>query len=68
MTHREAELLYSYLYNRQSFLESELVSFQQKIRLRKVDTVDCLELIILIERSLAFREFSCDVKNLLKVR
>lgn len=67
MTEHEIHILYCYLIHRQGVLEDELTEIQSHIRYRRVDSCDCLELAIAIERLQAFREFSADVVALLKL-
>lgn len=67
MTEHETQLLYCYLIHRQGALEDELQEIQSHIRYRRVDSCDCLELAVAIERLQAFREFSADVVALLKL-
>lgn len=67
MTEHEIHILYCYLIHRQGVLEDELAEIQSHIRYRRVDSCDCLELAIAIERLQAFREFSADVVALLKL-
>lgn len=67
MTEHEIHLLYCYLIHRGQQLEEELSEIQSHIRYRRVDSCDCLELAIAIERLQAFREFSANVVALLKL-
>lgn len=67
MNIKEKQLLLQYFIHRSELLEDELQEIQSHIRYRRVDSCDCLELAIAIERLQAFREFSADVVALLKL-
>ena len=64
----ETELLYSYLIAEERRLSMDVTELTQSLRYRKIDTVDCIELMLAQERFDAFRHFSKDIRNLLKVR
>lgn len=65
-SHRE--ILSLYFLRRICQLEDNVVEYRNRIRYRKYDTVDLLELIIAEERLQAFREFRSDVMNILNLK
>lgn len=56
-TIKEKELFLTFEYNHREYLEQNVKQIQQNIRYRKIDTVDCIELICAIERLNAFNEY-----------
>ena len=60
-------LFMSYILNQLTYLENEVQELTSRIRYRKIDAVDCLELIIAVERLNSFREFSKSAIELLKL-
>ena len=67
MTFKEKELLLSYFIHRGEYLEQEFQQLRANIRFRHIDSADCIECSIALERMAAFREFSHDVMQLLKL-
>lgn len=67
MTEHEKTLLFMYLIHRGDLLEDEFRELQTTIRYRRIDSCDCIELSIALERLAAFREFSRDITALLKL-
>lgn len=65
MTEKEKTLLQSWLLSEDIRLEEELQQLQARIRYRKIDVVDCIELALLIERYQDFKEFAKTVDRLL---
>ena len=62
------DVLSLYFLRRICQLEDNVVEYRNRIRYRKYDTVDLLELIIAEERLQAFREFRSDVVNILNLK
>lgn len=62
------DILSLYFLRRICQLEDNVVEYRNRIRYRKYDTVDLLELIIAEERLQAFREFRSDVVNILNLK
>lgn len=60
-------LFMSYILNQLTRLEQEVQEQTARIRYRKIDTVDCLELVIAIERLNSFKEFANNAVSLLKL-
>lgn len=56
-TIKEKELFLAFEYNHRELLRENIRILQQNIRYRNVDSVDCIELIIAIERLNAFEEY-----------
>ena len=50
MKNKEVELLWRYILNNLTAMEQEVQQLQQNLRYRKIDTVDCHELALAIER------------------
>lgn len=67
MRKTELSLLYSYICNQQSRYEQEIQQLQTNLRYRKIDTVDCFELMCCIERYNTFMHISRDVLQLLNI-
>ena len=61
-TLKEKELFLEFEYNHRQFLEDNVRQLQQNLRYRKIDSIDCIELIIAIERLNAFNEY-CQVMH-----
>ena len=56
-TIKEKEMFLAFEYNHREYLEQNVRQIQQNLRYRKIDTVDCIELICAIERLNAFNEY-----------
>lgn len=67
MRKTELSLLYSYICNQQSRYEQEIQQLQTNIRYRKIDIVDCFELMCPIERYNTFMQISRDILQLLNI-
>lgn len=68
MTEKEKVLLLSYQYNNRTYLEREVVQLRSNLRYRDVDGVDCMELMLAIERLNMFNKVFRDVYAILKIR
>lgn len=62
------DILSLYFLRRICALEDNVMEYRNRIRYRKYDTVDLLELIIAEERLQAFREFRSDIMNILNLK
>ena len=62
---RVLDLLCEYLYNRRCYMENDLNNLQVKLRYRSIDSVDCLEYIIALERLQLLREITRDIYHIL---
>lgn len=67
MKNKEIELLWRYIINNLTALEQEVQQLQQNLRYRRIDTVDCHELALAIERLNTFRKVSNDILLLLRL-
>lgn len=56
-TLKEKEMFLAFEYNHREYLTENLRQLQQNVRYRNIDSVDCIELIIAIERLNAFNEY-----------
>ena len=61
------DILSLYFLRRVCELEDDVTEYRNRIRYRKYDTVDLLELIIAEERLQAFKEFRSDVTTILNL-
>jgi acyl carrier protein len=68
MTEKEKVLLLSYQYNNRTYLERDVVQLRSNLRYRDVDSVDCMELMLAIERLNMFNKVFRDVYAILKIR
>ncbi len=64
----EIEMLLEYIIFETTRLEQDVYQLRQTIRYRDVDVVDCLELMLALERLAVFKNFSANVIQLLKLR
>ncbi len=67
MTKRQKEILMMYLMNTRDRLENDVVNLRQQLRYRNVDVVDCLELLLSLERLNIFNEIEKNVRALLNL-
>ena len=65
MTEHERILIYSYIYNNVQLLENEVQQLQSNLRYRRIDTVDCFELALALQRLETFREVTEHILYLL---
>ena len=56
-TLKEKELFLQFEYNHREFLRNNVRQLQQNVRYRDIDSVDCIELIIAIEKLNGFEEY-----------
>lgn len=68
MTEKEKELLLAWITNEQLRLDQELIDLRNRIRFRRIDITDNIEMIILQQRCQDFEEFAKMVIRLLNVR
>lgn len=62
------ELLYEYFFSEEIRMEDELRQLQHNVRFRKIDDIDCHELLVATLRLEAFREFRKNVVALLNMK
>lgn len=65
MTEKERELLKAWLLNEDIRIDSEIAELKSRLRYRKIDIVDCIELALLINRYEDFKQFASVVNRLL---
>lgn len=68
VTEKEKELLLAWITNEQLRLDQELIDLRNRIRFRRIDITDNIEMIILQQRCQDFEEFAKMVIRLLNVR
>lgn len=68
MTEKEKELLLAWVTNEQLRLDQELIDLKNRIRFRRIDIIDNIEMIILQQRISDFEEFSKMLFRLLNLR
>lgn len=68
MTEKEKELLLAWVTNEQLRLDQELIDLKNRIRFRRIDITDNIEMIILQQRIADFEEFSKMLFRLLNLR
>lgn len=67
MKNKEVELLWRYILNNITAMEQEVQQLQQNLRYRRIDTIDCHELALAIERLNTFQKVSNDILLLLRL-
>lgn len=68
MRQKEIENLMEYIIFEMTRLEQDVQKLQQTLRYKRVDVVDCMELMLALERLVSFKNFSSNVIHLLKLR
>lgn len=64
----ERTLLMRYICNYRTKLERDVQQYSTNVRYRSIDTLDCLELLLAIERLNAFREITKDILLILDLK
>lgn len=67
MKQTEKELIWAYIVNQEGRLEAEVVELQNRIRFRRININDCVELELCLQRLDDFREFALTVIRLLNL-
>lgn len=67
MRRSEVELLMAYIVNEEARIENDLIELRNRIRFRRIDVTDCVELMLTLQRLEDFREFSLIVIRLLNL-
>lgn len=67
MRRKERELLLNYIINTRCYLKQDIDKLTQALRYRPVDSVDCLELSLALERYNSFVEYTNQILLLLKL-
>ena len=68
MKKTELDLLYQYFINEIAHLENDVVRLRQSLRYRNIDTLDCIEYMLALERLTVFKEFTKNVRYILKLK
>ncbi len=67
MRQTEIDLLMAYIVNEESRIESELIELRNRIRFRRIDISDCVELALTLQRLSDFHEFALCIIRLLNL-
>lgn len=67
MTEKEKELLKAWILNEDFRIDNEIIEMKSRLRYRKIDIVDCIELALLINRYQDFKQFASVVERLLNL-
>lgn len=67
MKQSEKDLISKYIYNNYVRLENTVHTLQNNIRYRKIDTVDCIELMLAQQEFETFKEVTKHIRILLKI-
>ena len=67
MRQTEIELLLAYIINEESRLENDVIELQNRLRFRRINQNDCIELALTLQRLDDFRDFALVVIRLLKL-
>lgn len=67
VTEKERELLKAWLLNEDVRIDEEISELKARLRYRKIDIVDCIELALLINRYQDFKQFASMVERLLNL-
>lgn len=67
MRQTEKDLLTAYIYNNYVRLEDQLTTLQNNLRFRKVDVVDCVELLCAKQEFDTFKEVTGHIRLLLQL-
>ena len=68
MREREIILLFQYILNRQTDIESEIQELEQRCRFRRMSINDCIELMLAKHRLEVFRQTTSDIVYLLNLQ
>lgn len=65
MTAKEKELILAWIINEDQRIENELIELRNRIRFRRIDISDCVELELTLQRKADFEEFALILFRLL---
>ena len=68
MRQSEKDILMMYIYNNTVRLENNVKQLQSNIRYRRIDTVDCIELMLAQQELETFKEVTKHIRVLLKLK
>lgn len=63
----EKELLWAWITNEQIRIENELTELRNRIRFRRIDISDCIELMLTLQRYEDFKDFALVLIRLLNM-
>lgn len=63
----EKELLWAWITNEQIRIENELTELRNRIRFRRIDISDCIELMLTLQRYEDFKDFALVLIRLLNL-
>ena len=63
----EKELLWAWITNEQFRIENELTELRNRIRFRRIDVSDCVELMLTLQRYEDFKDFALVLIRLLNL-
>lgn len=66
-TQKEKDLFYEYKYNKGEYLKQDIRQLQQQLRYRDIDVVDCIEMILALERLNSFNQVCKTMEIIFKV-
>lgn len=66
MNKKQLATLYNYFMRYEISLENTVMQLQQNIRYRRIDAIDCVELMLAVERLNTFRETRSNILDILK--
>lgn len=67
MKQSEKDLLWAWLTNEEIRIENELTELRNRIRFRRIDITDCIELMLTLQRLEDFRDFAIILIRLLNL-
>lgn len=67
MRQSEKDLINKYIYNNMIRLEDTVKQLQNNIRYRRIDSIDCIELLMAQQELETFKEVTKHIKTLLKI-
>lgn len=63
----EKDLLWAWITNETMRIENELTELRNRIRFRRIDVTDCVELMLMLQRYEDFKEFALILIRLLNL-
>lgn len=67
MRQNEKDLINKYIYNNMIRLEDTVKQLQNNVRYRRIDCIDCIELLMAQQELETFKEVTKHIKTLLKI-
>lgn len=66
-TQKQKDLWFEYKYNKAEHLKQDIRQLQTNVRYRDIDVIDCIELILAIERYNSFKQVVKSVEMVFKL-